>query len=82
MITVWKWLCPGCGYNHSFWMDGRWTFNGDVDRPTFNPSLLLRKEDGWKEQCHTFVRDGRIEFLGDCTHALAGTTVEMPEWQD
>lgn len=27
--------------------------------------------------CHTFIRDGRIEFLTDCTHALAGTTVAM-----
>jgi hypothetical protein len=28
-------------------------------------------------RCHTFVRDGRIEFLGDCTHELAGQTVDM-----
>lgn len=30
--------------------------------------------------CHTFVRAGRIEFLGDCLHALAGQTVELPDW--
>jgi hypothetical protein len=29
--------------------------------------------------CHSFVRDGRIEFLSDCTHALAGQTVDLPE---
>lgn len=29
--------------------------------------------------CHSFVRDGMIEFLGDCTHALAGKTVELSE---
>ncbi|TAA18202.1 ammonia monooxygenase [Pseudoxanthomonas winnipegensis] len=29
--------------------------------------------------CHSFVRNGRIEFLSDCTHALAGTTVDLPE---
>lgn len=29
--------------------------------------------------CHSYVRDGRIEFLSDCTHALAGKTVELPE---
>lgn len=29
--------------------------------------------------CHSFVTDGRIEFLGDCTHALAGQTVDLPE---
>jgi hypothetical protein len=30
--------------------------------------------------CHSFVTDGRIQFLGDCTLALAGQTVELPEW--
>lgn len=28
--------------------------------------------------CHSFVRDGQIEFLGDCTHSLAGQTVPLP----
>jgi hypothetical protein len=28
-------------------------------------------------RCHSFVRDGRIEFLGDSTHALAGQTVPL-----
>lgn len=31
--------------------------------------------------CHSFVRDGRIEFLGDCTHKLAGQTVDLPDWE-
>lgn len=30
--------------------------------------------------CHSFVTDGRIQFLGDCTHALAGQTVPLPAW--
>jgi hypothetical protein len=29
--------------------------------------------------CHSFVTDGKIQFLGDCTHALAGQTVELPD---
>lgn len=33
-------------------------------------------------QCHSFVRDGQIEFLSDCTHALAGKTVPLPDWPD
>ncbi len=28
--------------------------------------------------CHSFVTDGRIQFLGDCTHVLAGKTVDLP----
>ncbi len=27
--------------------------------------------------CHTFVRDGKIQYLADCTHVYAGKTVEM-----
>jgi hypothetical protein len=31
--------------------------------------------------CHSFVTDGRIQFLDDCTHVLAGQTVDLPEIQ-
>lgn len=30
--------------------------------------------------CHSFVTDGKIQFLSDSTHELAGQTVEIPEW--
>lgn len=30
--------------------------------------------------CHSFVTDGRIQFLDDSSHALAGQTVALPEW--
>jgi hypothetical protein len=30
--------------------------------------------------CHSFVTDGQIQFLSDCTHALAGQTVSLPDW--
>jgi hypothetical protein len=30
--------------------------------------------------CHSFVREGLIQFLPDCTHALAGQTVALPPW--
>jgi len=29
--------------------------------------------------CHSFVRNGQIQFLSDCTHNLAGQTVDLPE---
>lgn len=28
--------------------------------------------------CHSFVRDGMIQFLGDCHHALKNQTVPLP----
>jgi hypothetical protein len=29
--------------------------------------------------CHSFVTDGRIQFLTDSNHALAGQTVDLPD---
>jgi len=31
--------------------------------------------------CHSFITDGRIQFLGDSTRALAGQTVPLPDWR-
>lgn len=63
---------------------GAWSFNGNLERPTLAPSLLLAYtitgEARPQYVCHSFVRDGRIQYLGDCTHALAGQTVDLPEW--
>lgn len=84
MARIWAFECPGCGDWH-FVHEGRWTFNGDPDRPTFTPSILIKRpwdnvnDDGKQHVCHSFVTDGRIQFLADCTHRLAGQTVELPE---
>lgn len=32
--------------------------------------------------CHSFVKDGQIQFLSDCTHELAGKTVPLQPWED
>lgn len=29
--------------------------------------------------CHSFVMDGKIQYLSDCTHELAGQTVEIED---
>lgn len=68
----------------------RWDWNGSLEKPTFSPSLLHRgvtyekNERGipdlktMKEMvCHVFITDGKIQYLNDCTHELAGRTVEM-----
>jgi len=76
--------CPGCGISHQAVINGSraWSWNGDEENPTLNPSLLVTGEFGGDPlRCHSFIREGRIEFLGDCTHALAGQTIPLPEWQ-
>jgi len=32
-----------------------------------------------KDICHSFIKNGMIQYLGDCTHKLAGQTVELPD---
>lgn len=27
--------------------------------------------------CHSYIKDGKIEFLSDCTHDLAGKTINL-----
>lgn len=72
--------CPGCDELHQ--IDNQWTFNGDTERPTFGPSILV-SGPGLPERCHSFLVDGIWQFLSDCTHALAGQyvpMVDLPDW--
>jgi len=54
-----------------------WSWNGDTDKPTLKPSILSNVSD--ELRCHTFVTDGMVRFLGDCTHELAGQTLPLNE---
>ncbi len=68
-------LCPGCKVMHQF--DSRWQFNGSYELPSFMPSMCVDKDDP-KTCCHSYVTNGRIQFLPDSAHALKGQTVELP----
>lgn len=73
--------CPGCGYSHWFKTDKpepTWQWNGDLEKPTVNPSILVHGEF----RCHLYLRDGMIQFLNDCSHKLAGQTVPMEDYKD
>ncbi|MFD6316924.1 DUF6527 family protein [Methylorubrum thiocyanatum] len=106
--------CPGCNEMHVVAADpsnpmpngAKWGFNGNYDRPTFTPSVLVRtghhvpghsagpcwctyNAEHPEEPapfactvCHSFVTDGQIQFLSDCTHALAGQTVPLPSFDE
>lgn len=87
----WHFTCPGCDCDHQIFTDGyphsgpRWQWNGDLVKPTFNPSLLVRWDYGPQRTpkvCHSFIKDGQIQFLSDCTHRLAGQTVPLPPYED
>lgn len=80
-------FCPGCLCDHVVRVSadrqnagGNWGWNGSFEMPTFTPSILVF--GGFPEmRCHMFVREGKIEFLNDCYHALKGQAVDMPNWE-
>lgn len=80
---------PGWGYNGN---PDAPTFTPSVlvRNETWHPPVTSENLDDWKREpweqhkvaniCHSFVTDGRIQFLSDCTHALAGQTVDLPDF--
>lgn len=94
MMIFW---CPGCKNPHPFRIardpsEGPnypvWGFNGDREKPTFTPSLMVHptpvNADGsqYQRRCHLFLTNGQIQFCSDSEHSLAGQTVECPDWDD
>lgn len=92
--------CEGCRSYHGVCIDKdkpvHWDFNGDYNKPTIRPSILVRgtippTDEEVKRilnhetfepvefRCHSFITDGKIQYLSDCTHKLAGQTVELEE---
>ena len=91
-----RFYCPGCGHDHVYYTqqnsnhptDPVWTFNGNLENPTFSPSLLNRwgkeadpdwqepedpgPDGGWSGRCHLFVTNGEIDYCEDCTHHFNG----------
>lgn len=91
-FTFW---CPGCDERHQINTSpgSLWEFNGDLEKPTFSPSYLTWNRPNLNaspehdptgkyrngSRCHSFIKEGKIEYLDDCTHEYAGKTVDMVE---
>lgn len=53
---------------------GNWSWNGDTEKPTLKPSILTQVME---YRCHSFVNDGVVQFLSDCSHDKANTSIEL-----
>jgi hypothetical protein len=76
-------FCPGCEIVHK--INTSWSWNGDKVRPTFNPSVKVSGYNDRKKSefvCHSFIRDGVIDYLSDSTHRLKGQSVELKPFGD
>lgn len=88
--------CPGCNEMHGINRTWKFNedFEKPTVTPSIlvtGPSRFLTDEEADRamkgekidlpqRRCHSYVTDGKIQFLSDCNHALAGQTVELPEW--
>jgi hypothetical protein len=88
------WWCPGCEDFHGVPVvtadrqPGRaWGWNGDREKPTLQPSVFVNSPANQHHvpslpSCHVYLVEGVIQFLGDCTHRLAGQNVPLVERED
>jgi hypothetical protein len=89
-------VCPGCKQRNedstglkripvgdTQGKEPSWTFDGNLEAPTLSPSILTRVNYPDKNHvCHSFLRAGHFEFLGDCTHSMANQRVPLPPLPD
>ncbi len=78
--------CLGCKSEHQVPITGepKWEWNGSLSSPTIKPSLNVTWTYGEPEvtkRCHSVITDGKIAFCGDCTHTMAGQTVDLPDYE-
>jgi hypothetical protein len=78
--TQYFYMCKGCGHEHCFALKsegGHHNFNMDLENPTVSPSLVQNFTPG--KMCHSFIKNGKIQYLNDCYHKLKGQTIELPQ---
>ncbi len=85
-------VCPGCQADdrgstglhllpvNSPQHQPSWEWDGNLEAPTLSPSILTGKDS--PNICHSYLRNGVFEFLGDCTHPLVNQHVPIPDLPD
>jgi hypothetical protein len=92
--NTWKFWCPGCDSAHV--VSDSWQVNTGtatispsvlvyshqklINEDLSGEALTAPENITTTPQCHSFVTNGRIRYLSDSTHALAGKTVDVPDW--
>lgn len=51
-----------------------WTWNGSIEAPTLKPSVLTRNNEF---RCHSWITEGKVQFLNDSEHDFAGKIVDL-----
>lgn len=91
--------CPACKSMHQYRVAKSggnginpdlpdWSFNGDLENPTFSPSMLITipertDRNGVKHPrytiCHYILTEGVINYCGDCPHEMKNQSIPLPD---
>ncbi len=75
--------CPGCNRMHV--LPSSWTFDGNLDAPTYSPSFkhtCVINPAGrapFVGTCHYILTAGVLNYCGDCDHSMIGRSVALPD---
>ncbi len=82
--TSYSFICPACKVEHMINVKVPkndapcWDWNNSTKKPTIRPSIRVKGGSSTGGTvCHMYVTDGKIQYLGDCTHEKAGKTIDM-----
>jgi hypothetical protein len=80
--------CPGCEGPHHINVNPGWTWNGDVDRPVFSPSVLVRSghyaphhkpgDDCWCTYIAEHPEHDKPRFRCGICHSFVGSSGAQP----
>ena len=63
-----------------------WSWNGDTENPTLRPSIRTQGavylDSDVEICCHSWVTNGKIQFLPDSTHQFSGETMDLLEVEE
>lgn len=83
--------CEGCKFAHHVpFGEGVWKFEGTEENPSLSPSVrhfYIKPATETEPQveitiCHYWIKNGNIEYCGDCQHQYSGQTrklIDIPE---
>jgi len=75
--NVYSFFCLGCGGIHQF--NDSWKV--DIENLTVSPSVLVTVPNKSDPRCHSFIKNGQIQYLSDCSHDLKNKTIDLPEFK-
>lgn len=73
---VYEFKCPACGLNHRVYSPAWKITSGKT--VSINIPIITRTSQTF---CHLVIKNSQIYYFPDCSHSLAGKTIDMIEME-